>query len=149
MPGPRTSCHASQDVAAFVVENLIEFIDLNVMQHVQVRTFSSVIVYPLLLNIQSFSILIISLSFCKAMAISKRMKSYSSDAKKALKKSNSLEFDVNKVREKLVVEEATRKARDETGTKSKLEADAAQEKLHKALWDLVELQKVARCIYGY
>ena len=129
----------SQDVMTLAVKNLIEFINLNVMQHVQVRTFSSVIVYPLLLNIQSFSILIISLSFCRAMAISKRMKSYSSDAKKALKKSNSLEFDVNKVREKLVVEEATRKARAETGTKSKLDADAAQEKLHKALLFFVGL----------
>ena len=75
--------------------------------------------------------------------ISERTKHYSFDAKKALKKDCSLEFDLKKVKEKLVVEKAAHKASDEAIAKSKLEADAAQEKLHKALQDLAELRKVA------
>ena len=51
------------DVGDIVAESSIEFVDLNVMQHIQVTIFTSVIVYHLLLNIQSFSILTISHSF--------------------------------------------------------------------------------------
>ena len=45
--------------------------------------------------------------------------------------------------EKLTVEEATHKTSDDSTTKSKLEADVAQEELHKALQDLAKLHKVA------
>ncbi|GFY80802.1 sugar transporter protein 7 [Actinidia rufa] len=59
----------------------------------------------------------------RAIVNSKRMKKYSS---KALKKANTLEFDLKKSRDKLVVEEATHKASDDATTKSKLEVDYTQ-----------------------
>ena len=53
--------------------------------------------------------------------------------------------------EKLAAKEAARKASDDDDAKSHLEADVAQEELHKALQDLAEFQKVvARLVYkGY
>ena len=73
------------------------------------------------------------------MASLMRMKKYFSDAKKALKKTNNFNSDLKKAREKLTVEEAARQASDVIAAKYKLEADAAQEKLHKTLLDLAEL----------
>ncbi|GFS29944.1 hypothetical protein Acr_00g0009240 [Actinidia rufa] len=55
-----------------------------------------------------------------------RMKKYSSETKKALKKTNTLESGLKKVKEKLIVEEATRQASDDDDAKSKLEADIIQ-----------------------
>ena len=76
------------------------------------------------------------------MASSERMKKYSSNAKKALKKINTLEYYLKMDKEKLAVKKATRKASDNVVAKSKLIVDVAQEKHHTALQDLAELQKV-------
>ena len=55
---------------------------------------------------------------------SQRMKKYSSKVKKALKKANTLEADLQKAKEKLVVKEAARQANDDDDAKSKLEANS-------------------------
>ena len=55
---------------------------------------------------------------------SQRMKKYSSKVKKALKKANTLEVDLQKAKEKVVVKEAARQANDDDDAKSKLEANS-------------------------
>ncbi|GFY94184.1 hypothetical protein Acr_09g0006300 [Actinidia rufa] len=72
----------SQDVAHLAAEDLAEFIVRLIMQHVQ--------------------------SLQRAEASSVGMKKYSSDAKKALKKTYNLDSDLKMAKEKLVVEETAR-----------------------------------------
>ena len=58
------------------------------------------------------------------MANSEHMKKDSSELKKVRKRDNTLESDLNKIKEKLDVEETTRKSSVDAAAKPKLEADA-------------------------
>ncbi|GFZ00549.1 hypothetical protein Acr_14g0001840 [Actinidia rufa] len=61
-------------------------------------------------------------------------------AKNALRKANNLESDLKTARKELAVEKIARKANDSDATKTKLNVDVAQGKLHKVLQDLTKLQ---------
>ena len=57
------------------------------------------------------------------MASSVRMKKYSYDAKKVLKKITNLDSDLKKAKEKLTIEKAARQASDASAAKYKLEVN--------------------------
>ncbi|GFS37641.1 hypothetical protein Acr_00g0053200 [Actinidia rufa] len=72
-------------------------------------------------------------SIQREMANSKRMNKHCFKLNKVQKRANTLEGDLKKVKEKLAIEESSRKASD----------NASQEKLNKAIHYLAELQLVA------
>ena len=78
--------------------------------------------------------------------LSERMKKYSSNAKKGLKKFDTLEYYLKMAREKLTMEETAHNANDATATKSKLVANAAQDKHHMALQNWLSS---SRCMSGF
>ncbi|GFZ08834.1 hypothetical protein Acr_20g0006420 [Actinidia rufa] len=86
-----------------------------------------------------------AISLQRVMANSYRLKKYSFEANKVIKRANALVSDLKKAMEKLVAKEEDRKANNNVAAKSKLEANVVQEELHKALQDLTELQKMAAC----
>ena len=60
-----------------------------------------------------------------------RIKNYSSEVKKCIKRAKALESNLKKAREKFFMEEVAHKTSNDATTKSNFEVDATQEELHR------------------
>ena len=74
------------------------------------------------------------------MANSECLKKHSSKLNKGQKKANYLEGELEKTKKKLVAAEKAREASDDVVVRSLVEVDVAQDKINKALQNIIELQ---------
>ena len=95
----RASCHATQDVVDLAVEVGVVSSSLMVMQYVKV-TIQARLVYSFQhsLNIFNFLLFFCVVGLQKVMANLEHLKKYSTELKKAHKKTNTLEANLKKTR---------------------------------------------------